>query len=315
MISRGGGQLVYILESECGVMRMRVLMMGMVLGMGVVVCGAGEIVKDGEKIEKVRGGFRFTEGPAFDGKGAIYFTDIPNSRIMKYEIKAGKMSVFREKSGRANGLMFDGKGRLVMCEGGNRQVTRMGSGGKIEVLASKYKGKKLNSPNDLDIDDKGGIYFTDPRYGNRSNMEMKVEGVYYIKPGGGVVRLIDQLKRPNGIILSLDGKTLYVVDNGTRDVWSYPVKGGGDLGNGKVFAKLDAARGGGDGMSIDSRGNIYCAGQGHVYAWDKSGKKIAKIKFPEGPANCTFAGKGSDVLYVTARKGFYRLKLNAKGGK
>jgi len=185
---------------------------------------AGVVAADA-KVKKLAGGFSFTEGPAADAKGNIYFTDIPNNRIHKWSVD-GKPSTFRENSGGANGLFFDRDGNLLVCEGGNRRLTRIDMKGNVTVLADNYKGKKLNSTNDLWRDPKGGIYFTDPYYGgNRDDMELPGEYVFYLPPAspdasrGGpdsneLVLVIGDLVRPNGVIGTKDGKLLYVADHG-----------------------------------------------------------------------------------------------------
>jgi gluconolactonase len=184
------------------------------------------------------------------------------------------------------------------------------------VLADRYDGKRLNSPNDLVLDSKGGIYFTDPRYGDRGDMEMEIEGVYYRPKRGKLLRVIDDLQRPNGLTLSLDKKVLYVADNAAKTIWSYVVKPDGSVTDGKLFAQLDLeSRGGGDGMSIDRRGNVYCAAQGHIWIWNPKGQQVAKIAVPENPSNCAFGGKDLKTLYITARTGLYRIRLNVAGAR
>ncbi len=160
----------------------------------------------------------FTEGPAYHEDGSVYFTDVSNNRIMrsapgKQPRSSRMIEVYRHPSNRAKGLVFDLEGRLVACEGGSRRVTRTENDGRITVLAGSYQEKPFNSPNDIDVDTQGRIYFTDPRYGNRSGMELDKEAVYRIDPDGKVSRIIDDLERPNGIAVSPDQKTLYVVDN------------------------------------------------------------------------------------------------------
>lgn len=272
----------------------------------------GPLIAEGAEIRKIADGYTFTEGPAEGRDGLIYFTDIPNQRIHVYDPATDKVSVFREETGRANGLMFTPSGAIFACEGGARRVTRMFDG-KLAVVADSYDGKKLNSPNDITIDNEGGVYFTDPRYGNRDDMEQDVEGVYYLPRGRNpkLQRVIDDLVRPNGIILSHDRKTLYVVDNGDGKIFAYDVTGPGKLENRRLF--VDGVRG--DGMALDERGNIYCAGQGHVWIWNTDGKQLEKIETPEGPANCTFGGKDGKTLFITARKSFYSLQMNVAGSR
>ena len=266
--------------------------------------------------EKVAGGFRFTEGPAADWLGNVFFSDIPNQRIHRFDVRTGKTTVFREPSGRSNGLMFGPNGRLVACEGGARRVSRIEADGKqTTTLAETWKGKKLNSPNDLALDADGGIWFTDPRYGrNQDDREIDIEAVYYVDAKGVVHQKIADLKKPNGIALSTDGKTLYVADNSGRLVMSYPVTAPGTIGKGRLFARMDPdVRGGPDGMCLDSRGNLYAAGQKKIWIWNPEGKLIRTLTPPEAPANCTFAGPKRMTLYVTARTSLYRIPMLVKG--
>ena len=277
----------------------------------------GTLVSPKAPIRTISEEFEFTEGPAMGPDGNIYFTDIPNERIHKYDTRSGKLSVHRENTGRANGLMFAPSGALYACQGGSRQLTREDANGDISVRASSYDDKKLNSPNDLAMDGKGGIYFTDPRYGNRDGMEQDVEAVYYLnRKGDKLVRVIDDMVRPNGLVLSLDRKTLYVADNGAKTIWKYDVQDDGSLANGSLW--VDMAKdcgGGGDGMTIDERGNVYCAGAGAVWIWNPAGQLITSIKPPQSPANCIFGGKDRKTLFITARKGFYSVSMNVAGGR
>lgn len=264
----------------------------------------GKIFADGVEVKKLAGDFKFTEGPAVGSDGRIYFNDIPNSMTHVFDPKTGTTSVFRSESGKANGMFFTANDALLSCEGGNRQVTRMYDG-KYVAIATEFKGKKLNSPNDIAPDTVGGLYFTDPRYGNRDNMELDVEGVYYINRSGKLSRVIDDLKRPNGLIFSPDFRTLYVADQAGGETYAYDVAGDGKLANKRLFAKV-----GSDGMSMDIYGNVYVTWAGSVIVFNKSGKEIDRIKPPEGPANCLLVG---DTLYITARTGFYSVKTNSKG--
>jgi len=167
-----------------------------------------DLVAPDAEVQKLAGGFKFTEGPAADAKGNVFFSDIPNSRIHKWSLD-GKLTTFRENTGRANGLYFDKDGNLLCCEGGNRQLTSVSPEGKVTVLADSFDGKKFNSPNDLWIDPKGGVYFTDPRYGSMDGLEQGGFHVYYLPPGGKKVeRVLDNLVKPNGIIGTRDGKLL-----------------------------------------------------------------------------------------------------------
>ncbi|GAB4150058.1 MAG: SMP-30/gluconolactonase/LRE family protein [Planctomycetaceae bacterium] len=265
------------------------------------------LVAPGAKPKKLAGGFKFTEGPATDKDGNVYFTDIPNSLILKWSTN-GKLTVFRKNSGRANGLFFDKKGNLLACEGGNRRVTSISPDGKVTVLAAKYNGRKFNSPNDLWISPDGGIYFTDPRYGSQDGLEQDGFHVYYISPDRKkVIRILDNLKKPNGIIGTKDGKRLYVTDPGANKTYVYNIGPHGTLSGRKLFCSQ-----GSDGMTLDEKGNLYLT-RGAVQVYNPHGKKIAELKFPEAPANVTFGGKDRKTLFVTARTGFYSLRMAVRG--
>jgi gluconolactonase len=279
----------------------------------VLVCSgytaeaADDLVASGAQVEKLADGFAFTEGPAGDAQGNVYFSDIPNNRIHKWSAESG-LSVFRENSGAANGLYVDRDGNLVACEGGSRRVTRIAPDGTVTVLASEYEGKKLNSPNDLWIDPRGGIYFTDPRYGNRDGLELGGYYVYYISPRDQrLVRVINDLVMPNGVIGTADGKLLYVADPGDRKTYAYDIQPDGSLANRRLFASQ-----GSDGMTLDERGNVYLTGRG-VIVYSPQGEQLTTIATPEPPANVTFAGKDRRTLFITARTGFYRLQMNVRG--
>jgi gluconolactonase len=190
-------------------------------------------------------------------------------------------------------------------------------GDSVSILATGYPfGRRLNSPNDLVIDSQGGVYFTDPRYGKRDDMEITTEGVYYVCPAGEVSRIIDHLQRPNGIILSPAGKTLYVADHAAKRIFAYQVISPGRLGEGRVFASLDPQhKGGPDGMTIDAQGRVYAAGQGAIWVWDSKGRLVEQIRVPEDPSNVTFGGPDNSTLYITARTSLYRVNVNAKGAR
>jgi gluconolactonase len=261
------------------------------------------VVAEGAKVEKLAGGFKFTEGPAADAEGNIFFTDIPNNKIHKWSLD-GKLITFHKDSGGANGLFFDKKGNLLVCEGGRRRLVSIGRNGRKKVLADKYDDKKLNSPNDLWADAKGGIYFTDPRYGDRSGMEQGGEYVYYISPDRKrLSRVIDDMVRPNGIIGTADGKTLYVADHGGRKTFVYTINEDGTLSNKREFAPE-----GSDGMTIDNEGNIYLTTD-VVAVYNKNGEKIETIAVPEQPSNVCFGGKDKRTLFITARTSLYSVRM------
>ena len=296
-----------------------------VLMLSLSVVGAeadNSIVPEGAKLEKLWGEGEFTEGPAYGPGGCVYFSDIGN-RIMKYDPATGKTTEYRKPSGRANGLDFDPKGRLVAAEGansgGNRRVTITETDGKVRVLADKWKGKRFNSPNDVTIDTKGRVYFTDPRYVGDEKREIDTESVYRVDPDGTVEQIITDVQKPNGIILSPDMKTLYLADSnpkGNQHLLAFPLKEDGTVGEKKLLHDFGKDRGI-DGMVVDVKGNIYgAAGQGKtggVYVFTPEGKKIAFIPTPEVPTNCVFGDKDRKTLYVTAGKSLYKIKLKIEG--
>ncbi len=267
------------------------------------------VVADGAKVEKLAGDFKFTEGPAADAQGNVFFSDIPNNRIHKWSLD-GKLSIFRENSGGTNGLYFDEEGYLLACEGGGRRLVSIDQKGNVSVLADEYQGKKFNSLNDLWIDPKGGVYFTDPRYGNRDGMEQDGEHVYYLSPDRKeLIRVIDDMVRPNGLIGTPDGKILYVTDNGDGKTFSYRINWDSTL-RGKELITPE----GSDGMTIDNEGNIYLTTAG-VAVYDKQGNKIETIDIPERPANVCFGGKDNQTLFVTARTSLYSVRMRVKGAE
>ncbi|MBN2181519.1 MAG: SMP-30/gluconolactonase/LRE family protein [Sedimentisphaerales bacterium] len=273
-------------------------------------CAAQQsLVAPEAKVEKLTGGFSFTEGPAADAEGNIYFTDIPNNRIHKWSLD-GKISIFRENSDGANGLFFDKDGNLIACQGGGRRLVSITAKNEVTILAEKYQDKRFNSLNDLWIDPKGGVYFTDPRYGNRNDMEQDGEHVYYLSADRKkLVRVIDDMVRPNGLIGTPDGKTLYVADAGDGKTISYTINDDGSLSNKKLFAPE-----GSDGMTIDNEGNIYLTTNA-VAVYNSKGQKTGEIQVPERPSNLTFGGKDNQTLFITARTSLYSVRMRVKGAE
>lgn len=271
------------------------------------------LVADGAKPVKLAGGFKFTEGPASSPDGNIYFTDIPNNRIHKWDTTTKKLSTFLENSGGANGLYFSKEGDIYVCQGENRKVMSIyaNDGGEKEPLADQYDGKPFNKPNDLWIHPEGGIYFSDPNYGRKEHSQ-DGEHLYFITPyHDSVYRVANDLKRPNGVIGTPDGKTLYVADPSAQKTYSYSIENTdeGTLANKKLFAKV-----GSDGMTLDNKGNLYLT-WGTVQVFNPDGKKIADIQFPEKPSNICFGGKNGMTLFVTARTGFYSLDMQVAGAE
>jgi gluconolactonase len=276
------------------------------------------------KLEKLWGEGEFTEGPCLGPDGCIYFSDIGN-RIMKFDPAASKTSVFRDPSGRSNGLKFDAAGRLVACEGantgGNRRISVTEKDGTVKTLAGKYAGKRFNSPNDLTIDARGRIYITDPRYVGDEPRELDTEGVYRIDPDGKATQVIKDVQKPNGIAIAPDQKTLYLADSnndprGHRVLLSYPLREDGTVGVPKKLRDFGADRGI-DGMTVTAAGRIVgAAGKERtagVYVFTPDGKQVAFLPTPEDPSNCCFGGDGLKTLYVTAGKSLYRVETNMTG--
>jgi len=273
-----------------------------------------DLVAPGAEVKKVVGDCKFTEGPAYSPKGYLLFSDIPNSRIVKVDAD-GTVSDFLKPSGAANGLAFDAVGNLYVCQGGDRKVIRIGAqDGKLEPLCASYDGKPINSPNDLALDGHGGLYFTDPRYGGDSKIEQPCMGVYYIDSAGKTTRVIEDRERPNGILVSIDRKTLYVAEPNKRELWSYEITAPGKLGSGKLIFTGDANLDGGgpDGMALDEHGRIYTT-YNSVVVLKPNGELIGRIPVPEHPANCKFGGPDGKTLYITARTSLYSLGMNVTG--
>jgi len=276
------------------------------------IAGLGPI---GE-VEQIQTDFQFTEGPAKAPDGTIYFTDIPANRIYQLSTE-GKMTVFLEPSGHCNGLMVTADGTLYACSMDGQVIKIDRSTKQVTPLASEYQGKRFNAPNDLVIDQSGGIYFTDPHYRAPDPLPQKTTAVYYRSPEGKVTRLLDDLNAPNGVILSPDEDTLYVIPSQQSEMMAYPVKAPGKLGTGKVFCHLKQKAGqtgrGGDGLTVDTQGNLYITSALGLQVYSPQGKLLGVVEFPEQPANVTFAGEDNNHLYVTARKSLYMVKMKATG--
>jgi gluconolactonase len=298
-----------------------------------VLAAESKIIAPGATLQKLAGDFIFTEGPACDSEGNVYFTDQPNDRILKWSVE-GKLSTFLHPCGRANGLSFDPEGYLWACADERNELWRIDRSGKATTVVKDHKGKLLNGPNDVwvrpnrvaavkgrsatppDVGDlqeiPGGLYFTDPyyrrSYWKRGPKEME-ECVYYLAPDHRrLMRVIDDLKQPNGIIGTPDGQLLYVADIGAGKTYRYRILANGTLTQKKLFCDL-----GSDGMTIDNQGNIYLTGKG-VTVYSPAGEKIEHIDVPEKwSANVCFGGKDRKTLFITASEGFYGLQMAVHG--
>lgn len=265
------------------------------------------------KAHLVSNQFSFTEGPATDKKGDVYFTDQPNNKIWKYSTD-DKLSLFMDSAGRSNGLYFDKKGNLISCADEHNELWSIAPNKKVTVMVKTFGGKLLNGPNDVWVDrSTGGIYFTDPYYQRdywtRQQSDLDGMKVYYLPKGAsGPIIVSDQLKKPNGITGTPDGKFLYVADITGNKTYRFTRKPDGTLTDMQVFADQ-----GSDGITVDNRGNLYLCGKG-VTVYNPTGVKIAHINIPEPwTANICFAGKNRDVLFMTASKAIYTLKMKVKG--
>jgi gluconolactonase len=275
------------------------------------------IVAKGAELVKVQDGFSFTEGPAINRMGDVFFTDQPNDKIYKWNSNSNQITLFREGAGRSNGLYFQLDGKLIAAADLNNEIWAMNQEtGEEEVLVTSFKGKKLNGPNDIWVRPKGGLYFTDPLYprpyweGIRDK-EMQQDGqhVYFLSADRTeLFRVAEDLTQPNGIVGTPDGKTLYVADIAAKKTWKYDIQEDGYLTNKTLFCEM-----GSDGMTIDDRGNVYLTGKG-VTVFNKKGEQIAHISVPENwTANVVFGALDRRTLFITASGAVYTLKMKNRG--
>jgi gluconolactonase len=269
-------------------------------------------VAPGAKLEKLAGGFAFTEGPTVDADGNVYFTDQPNDRIHKWSTD-GKLSTFMEKCGRSNGLCFDAKGILWACADEKNELWTIDvATKKTTVVAKGYDGKLFNGPNDVWVRPDGGAYFTDPyykrNYWQRGPEEQDKRGVYFLSKDGKLSRVDGDYKQPNGLVGTPDGKTLYVSDIEGSKTYSYDIQPDGSLKNRKLFCTM-----GSDGMTLDEDGNVYITGRG-VIVFDKNGSELTRIPVQEPwTANVCFGGKEMKTLFITASTNLYAIQMRVKG--
>ena len=288
---------------------------GLVLACGVVgIAHSADngIIAPGAKLETLSGGFSFSEGPASDAHGNVYFTDQPNDRILKWSVE-GKLSTFLQPCGRSNGLCFDAHGDLWACADEKNELWRISPSGKTTVVVKDYGGKLLNGPNDVWIRPDGGIYLSDPYYKRdywkRGPIEQDYHAVLYLdSTHKKLTQVATDLTQPNGIIGTPDGKILYVSDIDAHKTYAYDIQHDGTITNKKLFCEL-----GSDGMTIDNEGNVYLTGKG-VTVFDKTGKQIEHIDIAEDwTGNVCFGGKDRHTLFITASKSLYGLKMRVKG--
>jgi gluconolactonase len=267
--------------------------------------GSG-LIAPGATLKKVQSGFSFLEGPAADSSGNIYFVDITAETIYKWTWADGKITLYRDKSAKSNGMIFDANGRLVICEMGNNRVVRDDLKGNITVLADSCNGKKLHMPNDLWIDSKGGTYFSDfmgPGEGSESLQ------IYYISPDGKTVsQATKDLVAPNGLIGTPDGRILYITDPGAKKTYSYKINPDGTLTDKKLFCDQST-----DGFKLDEKGNLYFSGDNGVTVYSPAGLKIDEIALPGRCANLTFGGKNRKTLFIAGGDTVYTIEMIVRG--
>ncbi len=274
---------------------------------------APEVVEPGAVVVKLADGFAFTEGPAADREGNVYFTDQPNDRILKWSV-AGQLSTFLQPCGRSNGLFFDQDGNLLACADEKNQLWSINPRGEHEVLVENYDEKLLNGPNDLWIRPDGGLYFTDPYYQRpywkRGPIEQDVQGVYFLAVDRKTLRRVaDDLQQPNGIVGTPDGKTLYVADIRAGRTYAYDIQPDGQLEEKRLFCTS-----GSDGMTLDQAGNLYLTGGEGVTVFDSQGQKLGVIPVEERwTANVCFGGEDRKTLFITASQGLYSVRMNVRG--
>ncbi len=288
--------------------------------------GFHRIVAEGASIELVATGFWFTEGPLWRGDHLL-FSDIPNSRIVRYQRlpEGPSIQTFRVPTNLSNGLTVDHQKRLLACEGAARRLTRTEADGSVSVVADRYQGKRLNSPNDVVVAGDGSIYFSDPFWANgfanphgprvrADEQELSFCGVFRVAPDSSVAPVAEDFERPNGLAFSPDGRTLYVDDTRRFHVRAFDVRPDGSLANGRIFAEIRAPEPGvPDGMKVDVEGNVYCTGPGGVWVIAPTGTILGRILMPEVTANVAWGDADWRTLYLTASTSVYRLRTEIPG--
>jgi len=277
--------------------------------------GIPKVVAKGEMVQLVKEGFAFTEGPVPMSDGGLYFSDLLTSdRIHRLSL-TGEITVFREQANSAGGLALNRAGELFAVETNGKRVVKIAAG-KVTVLTEGSPEKPLLAPNDLIVDSKGGVYFTDP--GPRPVVAGRIVFVYYLPPGAKQpVMRDDKIVRPNGITLTTDGKTLLVDDTVGETIFAYDVQQDGSVKNKRPFAKLhdipNGENSGGDGMALDRDNRLYVASLTGVQVFDKSGSYLGTIPVPRQPSNVAFSGTDKKTLFITAREGLYKLRMLTQG--
>ncbi len=273
---------------------------------------ARDVIAPGATLQKLAGGFAYTEGATCDESGNVFFVDQPDNRIMEWSTD-GKLSVFMQPSGHANGMEFDARGNLIACADEHNELWAIAPDKTVTVLVTNYNGKYLNGPNDVWIAPNGGMYLTDPFYRrtwwDHTKMDLPNQEVYYLPPGHhNLRRVTDDLKTPNGITGAPDGKTLFISDLGAGQTWRYDILPDGSLTNKTLFCAK-----GSDGMTMDEAGDVYVTGHG-VFIYDSKGTQIRHINVPEAwTGNLCFGGPDHKTLFITASKSLYSIRMAVRG--
>ncbi len=291
--------------------------------------GLHDLIDPEAGIERVAGGLVFTEGPVWRD-GALLFSDIPNNRIVRWRRLPEGPELTTYATGRSNGLTLDRQGRVLAAEHGGRRVSRVADDGARTLLVEQFEGKRLNSPNDIAVKSDGSIYFTDPPYAVQPSTpgmvrpegwwkapipgkEQRCNGVYRLRPDGGMHLLAEDFALPNGLAFSPDESVLYIDDSAQKHIRAFDVRADGGLTNGRILLDMASSEPGvPDGMKVDLQGNVFCTGPGGVWVCRADGKLLGRIILPELPANLAWGEDGS-VLFLTARTSVYRVQTKTRG--
>jgi gluconolactonase len=281
-----------------------------------IVCGGDEstarnntepLVQTGAKWEVIGAGYQASDGPAWDGRTNLYFPDVRDGKIWRYNVDDKKVHLVVADAGRISASNYDHKNdRLLLSNNGAGRISYLDGDSLVPIVQHPVDAKPPFKPNDLVADDRGGVYHTFT--GKHS--------VFYLNPSGKLIQVIDDIKRPNGITLSLDGKTLYVASYNAHEVWAYSVQPDGNVENGRMFCSWKRKpKQGADGLTIDALGNLYCAGSDKLWVWNPQGKLISKIDLPDLACNCAFGDKDGRGLYISTFTTLYRIRMNVAGGR